>query len=173
MCLTRMSVDKRQVLTGDGTPLRGRHVEGVILSTMECRIAMVPWIQATKVGSMSAANTVRYVDLCQRAYNRFYDRCDDKIGLPDPLPQGSLVLNIGSAVNDHAANEGVRIKELSKLKKARAAELREDLTQLGEKWSDYADTAETDIVSLNCNHHKLMLLAKSIREADHRSVART
>ena len=163
LTLTRMATDKSQVLTGDGTPVKGRHVEGAILSTMECRIAMVPWVQASKAGRMSAANTVRYVDLCQRSYNSFYRRCTEKTGLPPPLKQGSLVLNIGCAVNDHAANEGCRIKELSELKKLRSQTLRDDLSQLYKDEDEYDTTAAAPITQVNCNHHKLMLLAKAIR----------
>ena len=116
---------------------------------------------------MTAAQTVKYIDLCQRAYNRFYERCGDKSGLPVPLVQGSLVLNIGSSVNDHAANEGKRVTELSQLKKTRAAELRTDLTRLVDDPEEYNSTACADITMANCNHHKLMLLAKAIRDADH------
>ena len=163
LVLTRMTTDKSQVLTGDGTPVKGRHVEGAILSTMECRIAMVPWLQASKAGTMSAANTVRYVDLCQRSYNSFYNRCKDKTGLPAPLKQGSLILNIGGAVNDHASNEGCRIKELSKLKVSRAELLRDDLQHLYSSAEECAATAEAPITQSNCNHHKLMLIAKAIR----------
>ena len=57
MCLTRMSVDKNQVLTGDGTPVRGRHVEGAILTTRECCIAMVPWIQVGNAMVVGGCNT--------------------------------------------------------------------------------------------------------------------
>ena len=122
--------------------------------------------KASKAGSMTAAETVKYVDLCQQAYNRFYERCKDKTGLPAPLVQGSLVLNIGHSVKDHASNEKTRVQELSKMKKARAEELRADLAHLvGEE--EYNATACAAITMTNCNHHKLMLLAKAIRDADH------
>ena len=69
-------------------------------------------------------------------------------------------------MNDHAANENKRVAELSKLKKERAESLRADLAHLIDG-DEFELTAFEPITSANCNHHKLMLLAKAIRDADH------
>ena len=89
---------------------------------------------------------------CQREYNTFYKECKDKTGLPIPVTQGSLILNVAASVNDHAPNESKRVEFISKIK-ARIA------TELGVTY--------TEIVSFFCNTHKAMLLAKALRQADH------
>ena len=154
MALTKAANDKRQVLTGDGTPVGGKHVEGFVITTEDVNIAMLPWVQPGKTSELSAENTVRMIDRCQRAYNTFYHKSKDKQGLPTPVTQGSLILNVASAVNDHAANETCRVDFISKIK-ARIAD------QLG------IDTSSGPIYQFYCNTHKAMLLAKAIRKADH------
>lgn len=93
------------------------------------------------------------IDRCQTAYNKFYAKCEDKDGLPVPVKQGSLILNVAASVNDHAANETARVKFISKIRDRIASQLGED--------------NKNPLVSFYCNTHKAMLLAKALREADH------
>ena len=141
MELTKAANDKKQVLTGDGTPVTGKHVEGFVITTKDVNIAMIPWVQAGKASELSAENTVKMIDRCQRAYNNFYDRCKDKEGLPVPVTQGSLILNVAAAVNDHAANETARISFISKIKARIAKEL--DVKDCG-----------GPLIDFYCNTHK-------------------
>ena len=152
MELTKAAIDKQQVITGDGTPVGGKHVECFVITTEDVKIAMIPWVQAGKASELSANNTVLMIDRCQKAYNDFYHACKDKEGLPTPVTQGSLILNVAAAVNDHAANETKRVEFISKIK-ARIAE------GLG--------ATDTGIEAFYCNTHKAMLLAKALRKADH------
>ena len=141
-----------QVLTGDGTPVRGKHVECFVITTEDVKIAMIPWVQAGKASQLSADNTVKMIDLCQKAYNDFYAACTDKQGLPTPVVQGSLILNVAASVNDHAANETKRVKFISQIKSRIAKEL---------------GATDSGIEAFYCNTHKAMLLAKALRKADH------
>ena len=151
--LTKAANNKQQVLTGDGTPVAGKHVESFVITTDDVNIAMIPWVQAGKASEMSAENTVKMIDQCQSAYNVFYAKCEDKDGLPPPVTQGSLILNVAAAVNDHASNETARVEFLSKIKARIAVKLGIDDTN--------------PLVSFYCNTHKAMLLAKALRQADH------
>ena len=143
-----------QVLTGDGTPVNGKHVEGFVITTNDVNIAMIPWVQAGKTSSLSAENTVIMIDRCQRAYNEFYEACKDKEGLPVPVLQGSLILNVAASINDHAPNETARVQFISKIKVRIAEGL--GLVQEG----------EMELINFYCSTHKAMLLAKAIRKAD-------
>lgn len=140
------------MLTGDGTPVNGKHVECFVITTEDVKIAMIPWVQAGKASELSANNTVIMIDRCQKAYNDFYNMCKDKEGLPTPVRQGSLILNVAASVNDHAPNEIKRVEFISKIKARIAIEM--------------GATAE-DITTFYCNTHKAMLLAKALRKADH------
>ena len=155
MALTKAAVDKQQILTGDGTPVNGKHVECFVITTEDVKIAMLPWVQAGKGSELSANNTVKMIDACQRAYNTWYKKCPDKTGLPPPVKLGSLILNVAGTVNDHAANESARVGFLRKIKSRVAVEL--------------GDTShgDIDLVDFYCNTHKGMLLAKALRKADH------
>ena len=113
---------------------------------------MIPWVQGGKASELSANNTVLMIDRCQKAYNDFYHHCEDKQGLPAPVTQGSLILNVAATVNDHAANETKRVKFLSKIKARIAKEL---------------GATDNGIEEFYCNTHKAMLLAKALRKADH------
>lgn len=117
--LTKAAHNKKQVLTGDGTPVNGKHVESFVITTEDVKIAMIPWVQAGKGSQLSAENTVKMIDVCQSAYNAWYEKCTDKVGLPIPVQQGSLILNVSASVNDHAANETKRIEFISKIKVSR------------------------------------------------------
>ena len=112
-----------KVLTGDGTPVNGKHVEGFVITTNDVNIAMIPWVQAGKTSSLSAENTVKMIDRCQRAYNNFYNDCKDKEGLPVPVMQGSLILNVEGSISDMAPNEKARVKFISKIKERVGKEL--------------------------------------------------
>lgn len=144
-----------QVLTGDGTPVNNKHVESFIITTNDVNIAMIPWIQAGKTSKLSAENTVIMINRCQRTYNHFYEACKDKTGLPAPVLQGSLILNIAASINDHAANETAHVEFISKIKSRVARDL--GLVQEG----------ETKLINFYCNTHKAMLLSKALRKADH------
>ena len=50
------------MLTGDGTPVNGKHVESFIITTDDVKIAMIPWVQAGKASQLSAENTVKMID---------------------------------------------------------------------------------------------------------------
>ena len=69
MELTRAANNKKQVLTGDGTPVNGKHVESFVITTDDVKIAMIPWVQAGKGSELSAENTVKMINRCQRAYD--------------------------------------------------------------------------------------------------------
>ena len=153
MELTKAANDKKQILTGDGTPVNGKHVECFVITTADVKIAMLPWVQASKTSELSAENTVKMINECQIAYNKWYEKCGDKRGLPTPVKKGSLILNVAASVNDHAANETARVSFLSKIRKRVA-------TELGVE-------SVPDMVSFYCNTHKAMLLAKALRKADH------
>ena len=153
MALTKAADDKRQMLTGDGTPVNGKHVECFVITTGDVKIAMLPWVQAGKTAELSAENTVKMINTCQRAYNRWYEKCTDKTGLPTPVRKGSLILNVAGSINDHAANETARVNFLSVIKQRVAKDLGISTTD--------------DMVSFYCNTHKGMLLAKAFRKADH------
>ena len=112
-----------QVLTGDGTPVSGKHVECFVITVDDVKIAMLPWVQAGKTSLLSAENTVKMIDRCQRVYNNFYKTCKDKEGLPTPVTQGSLILNVAATVNDAAPNETCRVGFISKIRERVAAEL--------------------------------------------------
>lgn len=43
--LTKAANNKKQVLTGDGTPVSGKHVESFVITTDDVNIAMIPWVQ--------------------------------------------------------------------------------------------------------------------------------
>ena len=155
MELTKAAHDKRQVLTGDGTPVNGKHVESFIITTSDVKIAMIPWVQAGKGSELSAHNTVKKLNLCQRANNGWYVKCKDKAGLPVPVQLGSLILNVLGAINDMAPNEIKRVGCLSNIKKRLAVQI------FGE------EVQASDLISFKCNGHKGMLLAKALRKADH------
>ena len=140
-----------QVLTGDGTPVSGKHVECFVITTEDVKIAMLPWVQAGKASELSANNYVLMINKCQKTYNDFYNACKDKQGLPAPVIQGSLILNIAAAVNDHAPNETKRVGFISEIKARIAAEL---------------GASDSGIEAFYCNTHKAMLLAKALRKAD-------
>ena len=143
------------MLTGDGTPVNGKHVEGFVITTDDVNIAMIPWVQAGKTSSLSAENTVIMIDRCQRAYNNFYETCKDKEGLPVPVIQGSLILNVAASINDHAANETARVEFISKIKDRVAKDL-----------GLVVQEGETKLINFYCNTHKAMLLSKALRKAD-------
>ena len=134
-----------QVLTGDGTPVNGKHVEGFVITTEDVNIAMIPWVQAGKTSSLSAENTVIMIDRCQAAYNKFYEQCQDKEGLPVPVMQGSLILNVAASINDHASNETARVTFISKIKERVAKDL------------GLVHEGELNLISFHCNAHKAML----------------
>ena len=81
MTLTKAVNDKKQILTGDDTPANGKHVEFFVITTEDVKIEMLPWIQAGKTSELSAENTVKMINTCQTAYNRWNEKCANKQGL--------------------------------------------------------------------------------------------
>lgn len=154
-----------QTIIQDGTPVDGRHVEAFVIKSDSVRVAMIPWVQAGKSSLLSAQSSVKMTDVCQLAYNKFYNELKphERQGLPSPVPLGSLVCNITDAVNDHAANEMKRVEEFSSLKKDRAIQHQEYFKSLG---ADAFEKAKAALLSFGCNTHKQMLLAKAFRTAD-------
>ena len=160
MLLTAAATDRKQVLVGDGTPVEGKHVENFVINTSQGEVCMIPWVQAGKTSKLSAQNYALRLKESQLAYNEFYAACEDHQGLPEPVELGSFLFNIASALNDHAANETARNVELSKIKK--------ELAECSETGN--VDGKGDALKQFYCSHHKLMLWAKAIRQADHKFV---
>ena len=120
-------------------------MECFVITVDDVKIAMLPWVQAGKTSQLSAENTVKMIDRCQRVYNNFYKICKDKEGLPTPVTQGTLILNVAATVNDHASNEKCRVEFISKIRERVAAEL--DLTD---------ELEGNPLVSFYCNTHKVV-----------------
>ena len=72
--------DKSWVVCQDGTPVDGKHVEGVVIKTLDGRISLIPVVQGSKKSEDSADGFVEGLDAVQMAYNDFY-HCLEKYGV--------------------------------------------------------------------------------------------
>ena len=92
-------------MTGDITSVNGKHVENFVITTDDIKITMIPWVQAGKGSELFSQNTVKILDLCQRAYNDWYANCEDK--------EGSIAgVRLARAIFPHTAYPGVSIVDL-------------------------------------------------------------
>ena len=58
----------------------GKHVEGVVIKTLDGRISLIPVVQGSKKSEDSADGFVEGLDAVQMAYNDFY-HCLEKYGV--------------------------------------------------------------------------------------------
>lgn len=61
--------DTKMVITSDGTPVDGFHVEGAVVKFKGGQLSLVPHIQGSKDAETSGKNLVASVDECQQMFN--------------------------------------------------------------------------------------------------------
>lgn len=192
MVLTKAARDNQtfQCCT-DGSPVAGFHVEGAIVKIDSQSLSLIPRVSGSKRAEEAAEVFVTSLDECQQVYNDVYEALLEKSkqesetetdrmsqhknspiiakSLPQPLPQGSLLLRFTSSVSDHAPNEGAKVGCITTAKLDRAAEHRIRWRELGfDSINEYDRYAGTKLWTFYCSNHKNMLLAKALRNADHK-----
>ena len=93
-------------LTSDGSPMKGFHVEGVIVKISDTNLSLIPRVCGSKAAEETVEVIVVGLDQCQVAYNTVHDWMKEPpAGLPKPLPPGAFLLLFDSLNHDHASNE--------------------------------------------------------------------
>ena len=150
-------------LRADGAAV-DRHVEGCLVDTNTCRLALPAWEQGSKAGDVTSTTTVLAFKRATYFYLLFYQACKkknyDMSTYPAPLPVERLILCLHASQRDHASNEGKRIAGMNDAKVKAFEGVMGRAATLAEK-------KELDIIDGTCGTHKIMLFAAKCREADH------
>lgn len=112
-------------LTSDGSPVKGFHVEGVIVKISDTSLSLIPRVCGSKAADETTEAIVVGLDECQIVYNIVYNVTKNPPPeLPRPLPEGAFLILFDSTNHDHAPNEGAKAKQLSERKQAKAITLK-------------------------------------------------
>ena len=170
--------ERNLVLNSDGTPVKGFHVEGCIVTVNGKSLTLIPRVQGSKAATETSVSITTSVDECQGVYNDIYAAVmkqsqtmgitEPPRGLPKPVSLGSLLLLFRGSVSDHAAGEKAKVNCISKEKERRLVDHCNEWRDFGftskEEFERYASAA---LYVFFCSNHKNMLLSSTIREADH------
>ena len=139
---------KELTIIQDGTPDDGHHVEAFTVHLKDMTIKSFPWIQPDKRSETSADAFKDMISLSLLAYKTAYEACSDKTNLVHPKSPGQVLSAICVLMSDNAPNEEKR-------------------AGIVEGWTGHT------VISSKCLHHTLMLAAKDVRKACHKSIIAT
>ena len=173
------NAERNLTMCSDGSPVKGFHVEGCIVTVNGKSLSLIPRVVGSKAATETSNVIITSMDECQGIYNNIYVatmkrrqlmRITEPPPVPKPVPLGSLLLLFTGVVNDHAPNEKAKANCILEEKEIRLVEHCTEWADFGftskEEFERYASSA-LYVFFCSSSNHKNMLLSSVIREADH------